>query len=215
MERHATGRAPITDRAPGRGRAPGIALRIAFVAAATVTLSACGGGISGIRQQLGLDKSPPDEFRIVARPPLSMPPEYALRPPQPGAPRPQETPVVDRARQTVFRAEPAAGSGQSQIAATGGASGGETALLRQAGADRADPNIRETLNREGIRMEQPDRGFVERLAFWRDPPPPGVVVDPTKEAQRIRENQALGRAVTEGETPVIRRRRRGLFEGIF
>ena len=65
-----------------------------------------------------------------------------------------------------------------------------------------------------MRFEQPERGVVERLAFWRDRPPAGIVVDPQKEAQRLRENQALGRSVTEGETAVIRRRRRGLFEGL-
>ncbi|MCC7272133.1 MAG: DUF3035 domain-containing protein [Alphaproteobacteria bacterium] len=199
-------------RVEARRRVRAAGARFVAVALAGTLLSACG-NIGGIRQQLGLDKSPPDEFRIVSRPPLSMPPEYALRPPQPGAPRPQETPVVERARQTVFRAEPTPGAATRELSP--GASGGEAALLRQAGADRADPNIREVLAREGTKVEQPDRGFVERLAFWREAPPPGVVVDPDKEAQRIRENQALGRPVTEGETPVIRRRRRGLLEGVF
>ncbi len=184
------------------------AARVAILAAVALAMGACG----NIREQLGLDKQPPDEFRIVARPPLSMPPDYALRPPQPGAPRPQEESVVDRARQTVFRAEPSAATPTRELPA--GASGGEVALLQQAGADRADPNIREVLSKEGVRYEQPERGVVERLAFWREPPLPGVVVDPQKEAQRLRENQALGRSVTEGETAVIRRRRRGLFEGL-
>jgi hypothetical protein len=42
-----------------------------------------------------------------------------------------------------------------------------------------------------------------------------VLVDPAKESQRIKENQALGRPVTEGETPTIERREQGIFEGIF
>lgn len=170
------------------------------------------GACSNLRQQIGLDKQVPDEFRIVARPPLSMPPDYALRPPQPGAPRPQEEAVVDRARQTVFRIEPSAAAPTRELPA--GASGGETVLLRQAGADRADPEIRARLTREGIGAEQPERTVVDRLAFWRSAPQPGVVVDPQREAQRLRENQALGRPVTEGETVVVRRKRRGLFEGI-
>ncbi len=62
--------------------------------------------------------------------------------------------------------------------------------------------------------QMPERGVVDRLAFWRSAPQPGVVVDPQKEAQRLRENQALGRPINEGETAVIRRRRRGLFEGV-
>lgn len=189
------------------GRA-GSAAGMAVLAAVALGTGAC----SNLRQQIGLDKQVPDEFRIVSRPPLSMPPDFALRPPQPGAPRPQEEAVVDRARQTVFRVEPSATQPTRDLPAA--ASGGETALLRQAGADRADPKIRETLTREGIGAEQPERGLVERLAFWRSAPQPGIVVDPQKEAQRLRENQALGKPVTEGETAVIRRRRRGLFEGI-
>ena len=178
------------------------------MAAILLATAACG----NVRQQLGLDKSPPDEFRVVARPPLSIPPDYALRPPQPGAPRPQDTPIVEQARQTVFRAEPAAARGRELPA---DASRSEALLLRQAGADKANPNIRQVLADEGDRYEQPDRSIVDRLAFWREKEPAGIVVDPQQEAQRIRENQALGRPVTEGETAIIRRRRRGLFEGIF
>ncbi|BBK34635.1 beta-barrel assembly complex subunit BamF [Stella humosa] len=182
--------------------------RVGILAMVALAMGACG----NLRQQMGLDKQTPDEFRIVARPPLSLPPDYALRPPQPGAARPQEATVVDRAKQTVFRIEPSAAAPTRELPA--GASAGESVLLRQAGADRADPNIREVLTKEGVGAEQPERGVVERLAFWRSAPEAGVVVDPQREAQRLRENQALGRPVTEGETAVIRRRRRGLFEGI-
>jgi len=48
-----------------------------------------------------------------------------------------------------------------------------------------------------------------------EPDPPGTVIDAEREQQRIRENQALGRAPTEGDTPIIRRRQRGILEGIF
>jgi hypothetical protein len=41
------------------------------------------------------------------------------------------------------------------------------------------------------------------------------VVDPQAEAQRLRENQALGKPVTDGDTPIIRRRKKGALEGIF
>jgi hypothetical protein len=58
--------------------------------------------------------------------------------------------------------------------------------------------------------------MTERLMFWRKPDPEyGTVVDASKEAQRIRENQALGKPVAEGVTPTIARRKRALLEGIF
>ena len=61
--------------------------------------------------------------------------------------------------------------------------------------------------------------FLEHLMFkGTETVPPGAdrVVDPTKESQRIRETQALGRPITEGQTPIIeRRKKKGLLEGIF
>jgi hypothetical protein len=41
------------------------------------------------------------------------------------------------------------------------------------------------------------------------------VVDAERETRRLRENQALGRPASEGDTPIVRRRQRGLLEGIF
>ena len=43
-------------------------------------LNAC----SDTRAALGLDKAPPDEFAVFSRAPLSLPPDFGLRPPAPG-----------------------------------------------------------------------------------------------------------------------------------
>ena len=51
--------------------------------------------------------------------------------------------------------------------------------------------------------------------FWRKPPQPGIVVDPQKEAQRIRENAALGQSQETGDTPIIQPKQRALLEGMF
>ena len=45
--------------------------------------------------------------------------------------------------------------------------------------------------------------------------PVGTIIDAEREQQRIRENQALGRPATSGDTPIIRRRQRGILEGLF
>ena len=68
---------------------------------------ACGlilglGGCADPKKALGLGKRSPDEFTVVTRAPLSLPPEFALRPPQPGVQRPQELGPVETARQSVF-----------------------------------------------------------------------------------------------------------------
>jgi Protein of unknown function (DUF3035) len=171
------------------------------------------GGCSGLRSALGVDRTAPDEFNIVARAPLAMPPDYSLRPPEPGLGRPQDLTPRQQARQTVFRA----GEQQQAALATprGGRSEGELAFLRQAGAGEADPSIRALVNEENSRLVEAERSFVDRLVFWRESEPAGTVVDARREQQRLRENLALGKPPAEGEMPTIERKRRALLEGIF
>jgi len=89
------------------------------------------------------------------------------------------------------------------------------ALLERTGGLNADPAIRTRINRETTVLAEVDQSFTDRLMFWRTPTEYGTVVDPNEEAKRIRENQALGKPVTDGRTPTIARRKRALLEGIF
>lgn len=164
-------------------------------------------GCSNARKSLGLERKPPDEFAVVARAPLAVPPEYDLRPPEPGAPRPQEGTTRDQARNSLLGS--GAGYDRSEV------SRGEQELLKLAGTDRNVDNIRQVVDRETSALAAESEEFTDRLMFWDDQIPYGTVVDPAKESQRIRENQALGRAITTGETPTIERRKKALLEGIF
>jgi hypothetical protein len=176
--------------------------------AATIALAGCG---NETKRELGLIADPPDEFQVVARAPLTLPPNYNLRPPQPGAPRPNEASPRDQAQAAVLS------SGQSVpvLMAAPGMSLGETAFLRAAGAENADPSVRLVVDRETAAIEEAERSFLDFLIFWRDEDPGGDIVDAGKEAQRLRLNAALGKPVTEGETPKIERRRRAPLEDLF
>jgi hypothetical protein len=178
---------------------------------AAVALSTA--GCSNLRGWLGADKVAPDEFRVVTRAPLSLPPDYGLVAPQPGAPRPQETEVREAARQIVVDREGGRANQKPDIAALQGRAPAEAALLRHAGVAEVDPNIRATINRESSKLAQADNTLVNRLMFWRPKDEAGVIVDADKEAKRLRENSALGRAATAGETPTITRKGDG--GGIF
>src|SRR5512135_309614 len=115
------------------------ALPVLLLAATTL------GGCQGFREAVGLEKTIPDEFAVVSRAPLAVPPDFALRPPRPGAAPTQEQTPQDKAREAVFRAGPQ----QSGLpAAAADRSAGEGALLRQAGAETLDPNIRQTISRD-------------------------------------------------------------------
>ncbi|HZD26573.1 MAG TPA: DUF3035 domain-containing protein, partial [Alphaproteobacteria bacterium] len=61
---------------------------LALVAA--TTLAAGLGACSTLKEQVGLTKRPPDEFTVVTKAPLVIPPDFTLRPPAPGAKRPQD-----------------------------------------------------------------------------------------------------------------------------
>ncbi len=173
---------------------------------ASLVLVGCGGRSGNI---LGLGKTAPDEFFVVSRAPLSLPPNYALRPPSAAAARAQEAAPRKQAEQVLFANSSAAKA--TTVSTTAGLSAGEVALLTQSNALAADRNIREIVNRESAVLAQEDGAFVEKLIFWRSKPKPGVILDPTLEAKRLQENAALGKAVTEGETPLIKRKKTGLF----
>jgi hypothetical protein len=173
-----------------------------------LALAGCG---SDTARTLGFTRDAPDEFSVVTRAPLSLPPTLGELPrPRPGAARPQELRGRAAGEATVA---PGAAFG---VGASTAPTSGESALLAQSGGRVAVPSgIRNTVDEESLRLAQPDRNLVDRLMFWRDPPPPGTTVDPQREAQRLRENAALGRSPAEGETAIIQRKRQGLFQGLF
>ena len=63
-------------------------------------------GCGDFRRAIGMDRIGPDEFAVESRAPLTIPPEFDLRPPQPGAPRPQEATAAEKARKVIDTAGP-------------------------------------------------------------------------------------------------------------
>ena len=182
-------------------------LRLLIVAALGLAVSACG----GFRESLGMTKQSPDEFRVVSRAPLTLPPDYNLRPPEPGAPRPQVGTPTQQAERAVFANAQAGSVQQANVPRTAG----EQALLQAAGAPEADPNIRLVVDRETKQINAESDRFVDILVFWNTQPPAGTIVDPVAETRRLQENAALGQKPTTGPTPQIERRRKAPLEGVF
>lgn len=78
-------------------------MRNAMMMAAAVAmlgLSACGGGRGGVFASG--KHGAPDEFAVARQAPLVIPPDFALTPPKPGAPRPQEADSSTEALQAMF-----------------------------------------------------------------------------------------------------------------
>jgi hypothetical protein len=106
-------------------------LTLAVLATGAAALSSC----SAIRG----DKQQPDEFAVAREAPLVVPPDFALRPPRPGAPRPQEVDAQSQAMQALF----------GPTATVPGRTPGEEALLTKAGANRSTADIRSTVKDDG------------------------------------------------------------------
>lgn len=178
-----------------------------LLVAAVLPLVLAGCGSSDISRTFGLTRDSPDEFQVTTRAPLSMPPNYALRPPRPGEVRPQERSQSQQA-EALLAPQSALASDQG-----GSASVGQQALLSAAGPS-VPANIRQRVNSDAA-IDQTDRGFADKLMFWHTPPDKSVLVDPQKEAQRLRENAALGRSDTAGDTPIIQRPQQSFWQMIF
>jgi len=177
---------------------------IPFLAVTTLALAGCG----DVERTFGLTRDSPDEFTVETRAPLSMPPEYSLRAPTPGAPRPQEV-TSQQAAEAALVPDTALG-GQSPA---GPMTPGQQALDAQAGP-AAPGDIRKTVDGE-VGKDHPAYSLTDRLMFWKSNPPPGTVLDPVKESERLRENAALGQSPTAGDTPIIQDKPKSSFLGVF
>lgn len=169
---------------------------------AILSLGAAGlSGCQSTAHALGMDKVTPDEFRVVARAPLVVPPDYALRPPAPGEPRPQELQPESAARAALL----------GQRAAVD-RSDAERLLATRAGGDRADPLIRYSVDDEFGDIAHKDRSFADFVMFWRrgqsiTPGTPAAAADaPPQPVDAAAESVRL-QALT-GNQPVIIARQR-------
>ena len=159
-----------------------------------------------LTRTFGLTRDAPDEYTVTTRAPLSMPPDYNLRPPRPGAPRPQEQSEREQAAEALV---PQLALGTPQ----GGASPGQAALIQETGPS-APADIRAQVDRDANRANADD-GFIDKLLYWRKPNTQHVQVDAQRESQRLRENSALGQGPDVGDTPIIQQKKEGWFTHLF
>jgi hypothetical protein len=161
-------------------------MSVSRVIAASALFAGLGlAGCQSTQQALGMTKVTPDEFRVVTKAPLVVPPDYSLRPPAPGKPRPQELQPESAARLALL--------GQREAEAR---SEGEKLLVNKAGGEKADPLIRYVVDDEFGDVAHKEKSFADRVMFWRAGPkaPSGdaqlaadtpAPVDAAAEADRI------------------------------
>jgi len=119
--------------------------------AATTACSSTGNGGGG---------STPNEFRVVTKAPLSIPPEYSLRPPPAGTTLPAEVEAANTNVTTAF----GTAFGQDASAA-------ERALVSAAGANAANPAVRAQIDYEETKSIRKSQSIADRILFWRKDKP--------------------------------------------
>ncbi len=170
-----------------------VTLRVALLGGAALALLGC----QSVREAAGVVKTPPDEFAVVTKAPLVIPPEYNLRPPKPGAPPTNQSSATDSAESVLTGDDPAT------IAASlpNTYSPGEKMLLANTGAAAADHGVRTQIAADTKAMSTASNSFTDTLLF-RSPQDPnaGHPLDADAEHTKLVAEKSDGTPI-EGQTP--------------
>lgn len=138
-------------------------LQILTAAAAALLLGACGAveDLKYVADQVATKKKT-DTDAAGGGAPLSVPPNYTLRPP--ATRRRGNADGTARLTRTVLKVDPPAGAGGKRIAPVRGRSQGESEILRRAGLGQGtSPVVRKTLDIENQREKTTRRTFVNKV----------------------------------------------------
>lgn len=140
-----------------------LAIRLALLGGAGMALIGC----QDIRDAAGVTKSPPDEFAVVTKAPLVIPPDFNLRPPKPGAAPTNQSSPTDSAQTAMFGDDP------TTVAASlpSTYSPAEKTLLANTGAATADHGVRAQIAADTKAMSTASDSFTDELLFRSKPDP--------------------------------------------
>ncbi|MDX1541798.1 MAG: DUF3035 domain-containing protein [Geminicoccaceae bacterium] len=132
---------------------------IGLVIGAGLLMTGCSGSLG---DTLGFGKRAPDEFAVVKRQPLIVPPDYDLRPPDPNArgPLPRRADARARSALTGVPVDERGGGSAADVAA---GSAGEAALIRRSAEVPSDPSVRTRIAEEAGGAAPVDDALFERL----------------------------------------------------
>jgi hypothetical protein len=171
-------------------------MNIRALRAAALVVVAAGAltGCDSLRSAAGMDKSAPDEFAVLTKAPLTIPPDYNLRPPRPGAVPTNQTEPTDAAQTALFGSDPATVASQLPD----NYSPSEKLLLANAGIQNADPAIRQHLSSDYKNMVGADESFTNDILFWEKPKADtGTPLNADEEARKL-DSQKTGQAPAAG-----------------
>ena len=161
------------------------AMVLALMLIPVLMLSACSGGDGLIG-----GKNAPDEFEVVIRPPLTLPPNFTLRPNDDGD---------DTASASLVNAQASVSAiGQSQNFLGTNSRANASSFEELFGTDQIVPNIRNIIDEETLGIQLDRRVPLEQI--FGGQPEVGPDLDAAAEAFRIRQAIKDGRSLTDTPT---------------
>jgi len=200
-------------------------------------LAACASG--EVRDTLGLSKKAPDEFVVVSRPPLAVPPDFNLVPPEPGKQGPRHSAEAMAKSALLGEEKPASNGvfgvdgelGEFTLEGFSASSAPESAVipvtsvdmgsaatsnfLSKTGAEKADPEIRTKLGKDERdppeAKEEAGSLYEQIIGADREEP----VVEPKGEAERLRKNKDAGKKANEGDVVTEDKKEKSVLDSIW
>ncbi len=164
-----------------------------FLFASLVGAALLSTGCASASKALGMTKTTPNEFNILTKPPLVVPPEYNLRPPRAGELNVEEKFATVAARKALLgEIDPAKPSS------------GEAVLIAKAGGGKADPAVRVIIDGQNSIVRK-NRGFADRVLFWRNGQAVGLDGHPLDPDQEVRRKKAVQSATGGNPVEITRR----------
>lgn len=134
-------------------------------------------GCDETKRALGYERKSPDAFKSYTRQPLYMPPNYALRPPKPGAERPQEKKPSEAAKNALFGEE-------KDNLSSSPHSDAEKDLLSNVGPREKD--IRDIVDKEADQEKPAETSLRNVLGLSKKKESQGDIIDPIAESERLK-----------------------------
>lgn len=164
-------------------------LRAAILIGVGLSLGAC----TYLREAAGMNKMAPDEFAVLTKAPLVIPPDYNLAPPKPGAAPTNQTDPTGTAQSTLFGNDRAGSALVSES---------EKALLASAGATNADSSVGLHIAADNKSMLAADDSFANDVMFWKPSKPDhSNPVDADAEAKKFDARKTTGQAPGADSAP--------------
>ena len=150
-------------------------------------------GCSKIRQSAGVARKAPDEFQAIENPPLVIPPNYNLIPPDQLQEKNIENIEKELAQEILFGLEEKNNTEENQLSTM-------NKILSKATKGGTSDTIREEID-EDFAKEIVTKD--ESLFNWKDEK---EVLDAIEESERIRDKNFDNESIAEGDVPTIKQK---------